>query len=412
MGEVFYITAPRAKRMLRSSDELQNIFFDNKASELVTLLVVPTRVKKQSQKQSQNQAVSPSAASTASAATTNAQSGRLDLSPSQKAVVVSQKLTDATAATRNPLDTFSTLPLDILSMIFDHLDDIADLTCVALATPYLWDVTQRTIHQRYKAKLGKWAGEAIVCVGEKIPAGDYPPDLFSPDEVERLNKEADVYFGGGCGRFLARPQKSPRTLANLAYPPNGTFDREGITADAEASRVFYACLRRCSRYPSTELRARLRRWIYTDRPDFAPREEDWILRNLTMKEFVTAEGIALDTDFINGPFISGIGFGDAVVARTLWTAKGTPDLRYVPQIGRGIWAGHRFDITTRSGHDEATKDEEWRDVSEEVASEIAGIWGSQFGPHWLDVGHFYQRFYEENESERIYADIWDEHLDQ
>lgn len=127
--------------MLRSSDELQNIFFDNKASELVPLLVVPTRVKKQSQKQSQNQAVSPSAASTASAATTNAQSGRLDLSPSQKAVVVSQKLTDATAATRNPLDTFSTLPLDILSMIFDHLDDIADLTCVALATPYLWGVT-------------------------------------------------------------------------------------------------------------------------------------------------------------------------------------------------------------------------------------------------------------------------------
>lgn len=373
MYEEFYITAPRAKRRLFRADGIRDAFFGDRARELVPLLIVPVpiKLKKQSQKQA-------AASSAASAAITNLQSGSLDRRPSQRATTSPQNTADATAATNNPRVTFSTLPFELYSLIFNHLDDLADLTCMSLATPHLWGITQRIIHQRYKAKLGKWAGEHIVCVGDQIPPGDYPPGLFSAEEVERLNKEVYVWKN-----HKGEDRTSPRTLFNLTYP-DGTLDKVGATANAEAARAYDACLLRCSRYPSIALRTKLL-WIYTDRPDFTPRQEDWILRNLTAKEFVTAEGIALDKKFIRGPFIFGIGFGDAVVARTLWTSNGTPE--FGRQIGRGVWAGHRFDITTRSRHDESTKDEGWRDVSAEVKDEIAGIQESQRGWNWVDVYH-------------------------
>lgn len=97
-------------------------------------------------------------------------------------------------------------------------------------------------------------------------------------------------------------------------------------------------------------------------------------------------------DFIQGPFIFGIGFGHALQARAMWTSSRMPYLQYGAQIGRGVWAGHRFDITTRSRHDDATTGEEWRDVRDEIASDIAGIWESEFGPDWVDTQQFYQRY--------------------
>lgn len=80
---------------------------------------------------------------------------------------------------------------------------------------------------------------------------------------------------------------------------------------------------------------------------FVPKDQAWILRNLTTKEFVTSGGIALDEKFINGPFIRGIGFGEVVMSRTCWSSSDRISMTYRGQIHRGVWAGHRFDITTR-----------------------------------------------------------------
>ena len=110
-----------------------------------------------------------------------------------------------------------------------------------------------------------------------------------------------------------------------------------------------------------------------------PTDQAWILRNLTTKEFVTSSGIALDAKFIHGPFITGgIGFGELVASRTCWSTSDNTSIRYDGKIHRGVWAGHCFDITTRGRHDESTKDKEgeWKDVSEEVAAEVAAIWES------------------------------------
>jgi hypothetical protein len=39
--------------------------------------------------------------------------------------------------------------------------------------------------------LGLWAGEKIVCVGDDIDAGDYPPGLFTKDEEDELSQITD-----------------------------------------------------------------------------------------------------------------------------------------------------------------------------------------------------------------------------
>jgi hypothetical protein len=62
-------------------------------------------------------------------------------------------------------------------------------------------------------------------------------------------------------------------------------------------------------------------------------------------------------------------------------------LSYNEPIHRGVWAGHRFDVTTRKQHDESMQGEEgeWKDVSEDVAREIAAIWEIKYGPSWENI---------------------------
>lgn len=161
------------------------------------------------------------------------------------------------------------------------------------------------------------------------------------EEVEALNREVHVrdresHPDGGS---------EPRTMANLTLKH---VDEGGVIVSKVASRV-YSDLR-FYRWGEEMVPGERLNDIPLNYPEFVPRDQDWMLRNLTTREFVTATGIAIGKELIEGPFILGIGFGDAVIVRTLWTSSGIPFLRHShnSQIGRGIWAGHRFEITTRA----------------------------------------------------------------
>jgi hypothetical protein len=68
-----------------------------------------------------------------------------------------------------------------------------------------------------------------------------------------------------------------------------------------------------------------------------------------------------------------LGFGEVVLSRICWSSDPTIiNMPYNGKIHRGVWAGHCFGITTRARHEQDVK-EEWKDVSEEVAKEIASI---------------------------------------
>lgn len=377
MGEWFIIAAPHAKCTLSMAHGLREIFFKNSASELITLLMVPIRPNRRIQKQ----AAAPSAAKSAP---TNPQSGSLDTSPPQSAAVNSQDFSDATAAISSPQITFSALPLEVLELIFHHLGSVVDLTYVGLAMPCLWDVTQHIIERWYATKLGRWAGKNIVSIGN-ADEGDYPPGLYSASEVAAMNAEGVGMLHNPSGDWTC-------TYPRRFYP----YEVEGVRMMAmEWAIDFYTeCAEECRDSGDLGLLEQLnakRLEICFNGSGLVPMDQTWILRNLTTKEFVTSTGVALDPKLIRGPLIRGIGFDNVIVLRTCWsTTSNNNNIPYSEKVHRGVWAGHRFDITTREWHDEATKDEEWKDVSEEVASEMAAIWEGEYGSGWRDVASRYE----------------------
>lgn len=123
---------------------------------------------------------------------------------------------------------------------------------------------------------------------------------------------------------------------------------------------------------------------FTNTTYFAMRQQ-WILRNLTTKQLVRSEAIALSPDYIHGPCIDVIGFGEVVVSRICWSSSSSISMGDTINISRGVWAGHCFDITTLSRHEAERDAAEWSDVSDEVVKEIAGIWESEYGVEWRDI---------------------------
>ena len=127
--------------------------------------------------------------------------------------------------------------------------------------------------------------------------------------------------------------------------------------------------------------------IETVRPEFSqfyPEDVPWILRNLTTREYVRSDAIALKPEYIHGPEIKFLGFGEVVLSRICWSSDSSISMAYNGNIHRGVWAGHCFDITTRARHEQDVK-EEWKDVSEEISSEIASIWESEYGRDWRRI---------------------------
>jgi hypothetical protein len=113
----------------------------------------------------------------------------------------------------------------------------------------------------------------------------------------------------------------------------------------------------------------------------------WILRNLTTREYVRAEAIAIKPEYIHGPFINVLGFGEVVTSRICWSPDPSCSMNS-DSITRGPWAGHCFDIVPhRLLEREIEQQKEktqtsWRDISDDVASDIAAIWESEWGEDW------------------------------
>lgn len=90
----------------------------------------------------------------------------------------------------------------------------------------------------------------------------------------------------------------------------------------------------------------------TTSTDSSQQPEDWILRNLTKRQYVRASVLArlCPESPADGPFIEPVGFGELIISKTAWTLDppGTE------------WAGDRFDIIPFS---DFVKEDAWKDVS-------------------------------------------------
>jgi hypothetical protein len=188
------------------------------------------------------------------------------------------------------------------------------------------------------AGVGSWAGDRLICAGNH--SFDLPLDLLTSTEYAAV-RSLPLVRGGGRG---------------------------GVP---EGDLFLYACdkYKRTYGIPGAHARA------------YFPADRAWVLRNLTKREYVRAEALALYPDECEGPFVGvpGVrpGLGEAIMSRIAWSSDFSDECYYGEGITRGVWAGDRFDIRAVGTVDLESDDEleePWKDVSTEVACETFCTW--------------------------------------
>ncbi|MCJ1400365.1 hypothetical protein MMC11_003570 [Xylographa trunciseda] len=166
---------------------------------------------------------------------------------------------------------------------------------------------------------------------------------------------------------------SPTTIASPTSPPKPTANSHSRTRGntPTVSPSTAASHAACGLEPSLPpvypeaLLTRIKETFY-------PEHHAWLLRHLTTREYVRADGIAQKPEDIHGPKIDRVGFGHDVLMHICWSSSGVNGRI----TNRGGGAGHRFDIVPVERHEPSIKPgEEWTDISARVAADIADSWG-------------------------------------
>ncbi|KAI0544655.1 hypothetical protein F4679DRAFT_564167 [Xylaria curta] len=380
MGQNFRVTAPRAKLTTDSPyGKLGEILFSHiEARSLVALLAVPVRPLHDSPRNSPVDSTNTTCEEKRGVKRSRDDNDALTESPQSHKQIKTQ-YQDETAVSNIVVTIFS-LPLELHRHIFSFIEDIEDVISFGITNRQFLPISLEFLEHYFMSALGRWAGKNIVCVGEDVEPNDYPPGLFSSEEIDFMRQmtiklDEDGYLTDEDYDLSGYPVESrPFTLWHFTQP--------GVSMKEKSKRSIWDlefdlkinCGRRGIRHDPawTHLSPHLR--LEVDNKYF-PTDQPWILRNLTTKQIVRADAIAVSPDHISGPNISVLGFGEVLLSRICWTTNGT----------RGVWAGHCFDITTLSRHEADTQGEEWKDVSDEVAKEIASIWEEDYGADWRET---------------------------
>ncbi|KAK3303181.1 uncharacterized protein B0T15DRAFT_266240 [Chaetomium strumarium] len=289
--------------------------------------------------------------------------------------------------------TLSTLPPEVHRLIFTCIECIEDVFRLGLANRYFWSIGRERIHDYYTSFLGRWAKENIVCVGEDVKPGDYPPGLFSAEELDVLHqKTSDIPYDWDDDWEDVAFANEPFTLHHFTFPSISTTEQDvRLFGESLALAGHLSDLEDISKDPAFHC---IRSKIRVKEETYFPQDQQWILRNLTTKQFVRSEAIILKPEFVHGPNISVLGFGEVVMSRIYWSTSSFTSMSDTVNISRGVWAGHRLDITTLARHRDETNEVGWSDVSDEVAREIAVIWESEYGADWRETlcNHWYQKY--------------------
>ncbi|KAI1102855.1 hypothetical protein F4804DRAFT_311865 [Jackrogersella minutella] len=423
MDMYFGLVVPEAALFSGWEFSLRLILFDIRCQGLVRLLAVPVKLQ------------SPSAAPKATSSTLTQYEDSLqnsqrvaDNSSQEEALTNKQakRKADDAAYTNSPRHhklartkesgsydktdvgrpiTISDLPPELHHNIFSHIDSAVDVACFGLASRYFWEIGHEYLHKHYMSFFGRWAGRNIICASFGVKKSDLSPKLLSTKCRENLNLKPDEVlscYGFNFIRFMddddndddnndEEPESEEdfhqvsisRTIYN--YPKYISLSRHAGNIQSTSKYISKACEKRCKYKDGKDSAFELTRpEMLAHETTYFPRDQRWILRNLTTNEFLRSETIALRPEYIHGPDIEILGFGEVVVLRTCWSESPATGEGHVPGSLRGKWAGHKLDITTVARHKAETKEDEWTDVGREIVRDFESIWGKQYGPDWRE----------------------------
>ena len=261
---------------------------------------------------------------------------------------------------------FPTIASEIVSSIFDEIEDASDCFCLALTSKRCWLIGQPRMEAVILEHAIMWAGDRIVCFGSYTERGDLPEGLLSAEEEEAIDNH-----------------------------PLGPEDEE----DSYIARLdsFYGKILPSSRYEPGSL---LRKLLDCDQIPLQDRDmllssirichpEPDVLRNLSKRQYVRrAALVKLRKTCPKNWEFNRVDLGHIVASRFCWSSDPSIATSYSGGLHRGVWAGDRFDIASADALEK--KDEnglqiQWTDVTEEVLEEMQCIWSSEFGEGVFEV---------------------------
>ncbi len=214
--------------------------------------------------------------------------------------------------------TILSLPTEISDLIFENLD-IEDILHLSLISQHFLDISKRHIQNYFLSFMGLWSGESIICIGDYTEPGDYPPGMLTEDEKKELEESVDE-------------NGQPITLASCLHDYYKPEFPIGFPKDLFC-QLFN--IKHYFKIP-THRRRQVEKAVNVNLSDFYPPNQPWILRNLTTREYVRADAIALNPEQIQGPHIEGVGFGEVILSRICWSTDPSIAMIYDGNIHKGI----------------------------------------------------------------------------
>ncbi|KAA8899216.1 hypothetical protein FN846DRAFT_990621 [Sphaerosporella brunnea] len=240
------------------------------------------------------------------------------------------------------------LPTELLDEVIVYLP-LPQLFVLALCSQRLYYTCRSRIMSVLRPRCGQLAGTSLICIGEYIDAGDYPPRIDWIPKIEELEKQlastlgnesrADSEDGDDFG--YTDPLRTAKANPNLFHLADAFY--EMVPQDSDVSRTLTKALVNspfCSlffephKYLPFNLSLEFRGLRSFASGVLYPNSVEWILRNLTTKEYVRRSAVG---PVVNGPFSygGGGGLGHVLVSRICWSSDSSTAMSW-DGIHRGI----------------------------------------------------------------------------
>lgn len=275
------------------------------------------------------------------------------------------------------------LPAELIGMIFDKLW-ITDALRLTLVSQRSWDIGWTYVEKKLMGFMAPWAGHRLICLYEdpKIlgnvafyTAGEYPPGMLSEDEEEELAIGLTSEDRDDDGTNMDEYTTIRVDLSMIAL---WRYERDDIELDDVPPLSLTNRLRDITENEMHDLPPSLRSKVLSFNhfhlPNYLPNDRKWVLRNLTTHEFVRSEALAIKNDQ-QGPYFEYLGFEHIVLSRIFWSPISTYPNTNRRVENRGVWAGHRFEITTLDRHKTSMRPGvAWTDISDDAADDWMQHW--------------------------------------
>jgi hypothetical protein len=249
--------------------------------------------------------------------------------------------------TRSPR-TLGKLPLDIILIIFEILEELYDVTMLALTSSTFWIVGQRRLCAVRDQCAMRWAGCRISLIGEY---SFYTRPVMNDDVVEELK----MWTATHCEGYTGNPRRYLYAFLTHAF-----------------RRVKYPHLELPRKFRPESVESRVLKALLE-----APLPPSPVFRNLTSREYICE-----DKEMLRRLGTDDAVFGQVLLARMCWSSDSSTLMAYTGPLHYGKWAGdqvdcvdyHDFKREMAGKKEKYPYEEPWTDITVEAWGLLVDIY--------------------------------------